>query len=206
MQSTVIINNLPYNLEEILADCWHRLVNGEKSAKHPFHCPTLGTLHNNEVELRTVVLRKAIPSDRTLIFYTDNRSPKINQIKENNKISWLFYDEKSRIQIRIKAKATIHHLDDIALSAWKNSRLESRKCYLVIPAPSTFIDLPDDGLPKNLDVENLTEEIIANGYQNFAVVKTEITIIDWLILNHTGHRRAQFIYEGNEIKKEWMLP
>jgi 3-hydroxyisobutyrate dehydrogenase len=206
MQNTVIINDIPYNLDGILADCWHRLVNGVKSSKHPFHCPTLGTTQLDEVELRTVVLRKVIPTEKTLIFHSDERSPKIDQIKKNNKISWLFYDEKSRIQIRLKAKATIHHLDDIALSRWKDSRLESRRCYLVNPAPSVLIDFPDDGLPKNLEVKDLTEENVAEGFKNFVVVKTEVTSIDWLFLNHSGHRRAQFTYSENEVKKEWMLP
>ena len=206
MENTVIINDIPYNLDGILADCWHRLVNGVKLSKHPFHCPTLATAHLDEVELRTVVLRKVIPAEKALIFHTDERSPKIDQIRKNNKISWLFYDEKSRIQIRLKAKATFHHLDDIALSRWKDSRLESRRCYLVKPAPSVFIDFPDDGLPKNLQVKDLTDENVAEGFQNFVVVKTVVTAIDWLFLNHSGHRRAQFIYGEDGVKKEWMLP
>ncbi|MDA9555840.1 pyridoxamine 5'-phosphate oxidase family protein [Pelobium sp.] len=207
MENTIIIQDITYNLDDILEDCWHRLVKGTQSAKHPFHCPTLGTFNSGDIELRTVVLRKVIPSERTIIFHTDKRSPKITQLEKHNQLGWLFYDDKARIQIRIKAKAIIHYQDDLALSRWKDSRLESRRCYLVESAPSTFIDSPSDGLPENLTVKDLTEENVAPGYQNFTVVKTVVNEIDWLFLNHSGHRRARFFYEdGKEIRKEWVLP
>ena len=206
MENTVIINDIPYNLDGILADCWHRLTNGVLSSKHSFHNPILGTINDDFAEIRTVVLRKVIPIEKCLIFHSDYRSPKIQQIKKNNHVSWLFYDAKARIQIRLKAEASLHHLDDVALSRWKDSRLESRRCYLVSPAPSTYIGFPDDGLPKNMEIKDLTEENVAEGFQNFVVVKTVVTAIDWLFLNHSGHRRAQFIYGENGVKKEWMLP
>ena len=206
MHNTVTINQINYNLEEILADCWHRLLNGVVSAKHPFHNPTLGTINGDFVEIRTVVLRKVIQAERTLIFNTDYRSPKIQQIKNNNNVSWLFYDEKARIQIRLKTIATIHYQDDTTLKRWEDSRLESRKCYLVNPAPSTFTNAPTDGLPENLTVKDLTSDNVAVGYENFAVVKNEVKEIDWLFLNHDGHRRAQFIFDDNEVKKYWVIP
>ena len=48
----------------------------------------------------------------------------------------------------------VHYQDDITLKRWEDSRLESRKCYLVNPAPSTFSALPTDGLPENLTVKD----------------------------------------------------
>lgn len=206
MQETVTINQINYNLDEILADCWHRLINGVSSAKHPFHNPTLGTINEDFAELRTVVLRKVIPAEKCIIFHTDYRSPKIQQIQKNNKVSWLFYDEKARIQIRLKAEATIHYQDDLSLTRWKDSRLESRRCYMVSPAPSVLSAIATDGLPQNLTVKDVTEDNVAAAYENFVVVKTEIKEIDWLYLNHAGHRRAQFIYEENDVKKYWVIP
>lgn len=141
-----------------------------------------------------------------LIFHTDYRSPKVEQIKKNNIVSWLFYDAKSRIQIRLKTVATIHYQDAITLKRWDDSRLESRRCYLVNPAPSTVANLPTDGLPENLSVKDLTDENVAIGYENFAVVKNEVTEIDWLFLNHDGHRRAQFLFSEQEVKMQWVIP
>lgn len=206
MKEIVIINDIPYDLENIFQDCWHRLINGAVSAKHPFHNPSIATINGDFAEIRTVVLRKVIPEAKTLIFHTDYRSPKINQIKINNKISWLFYDAKSRIQLRVKTVAIIHHNDEFSLKRWDESRLESKKCYLVHPAPSTWAELPTDGLPEHISYSNLTEESVALGYENFAVINNITTEIDWLFLNHDGHRRAKFIFSEHEVEKYWLIP
>ena len=206
MQDSVIINQIPYNLDSILEDCWHRLINGANSSKHSFHNPSIATINGSFPEIRTVVLRKVIPQEKTLIFHTDYRSPKINQIKKNNTICWLFYDAKSRIQIRLKTVATIHYQDDISLKRWNESRLESRKIYLVNPAPSTMVKSPTDGLSEHLNNKDLTEENLTPGYENFAVVKNRVIEIDWLFLNHDGHRRAKFLLGENEVEKYWMIP
>jgi len=206
MQSFVIINQIHYTLEDILKDTWHRLINGANSAKHAFHCPSIATINNGFPEIRTIVLRKAIPEENTLIFHTDYRSPKIEQIKINNAISWLFYDAKSRIQLRIKTRATIEHNNEISFKRWNDSRLESRKCYMVQPASSSPVETPTDGLPGNFDHENLSDEDIAQGYKNFAVIKCGVTEIDWLFLNHDGHRRAKFIWREKQVNKFWVVP
>src|SRR6476661_8671088 len=112
------IQHFPLTLDNILADCWQRLTLGISSAKHPFHSATIATINNGIPELRTVVLRGVIPSEQALIFHTDIRSPKVNQIKKNNNISWLFYDQKERIQLRINALAYIHHQDEESLISW----------------------------------------------------------------------------------------
>ena len=173
---------------------------------HPFHSPTIATVNEGTPEKRTVILRKVIPTEGTLIFHTDYRSPKISQLKVNNSLSWLFYDSKSRIQIRVKSLATIHYKDEITFKRWNDSRLESRKCYLVSPAPSTISELSTDGLPENLNNKDLTDENVGDGYENFAVVKNKVTQMDWLFLNHDGHRRAKFIMGEQEVEKYWLIP
>ncbi len=206
MQDTITINQISYNLEYLLKDCWSRLINGSLSSKNPFHFPTIATVNNGFPEVRTLVLRKVLAAEKTLIFYTDYRSPKLEQIKKNNAVSWLFYDGRASIQLRIKTIASIHHQDDTALMCWNESRLESRKCYLVQPAPSSISAYPTAGLPENFDEANLNEDSIAAGYKNFAVVKNKVVEIDWLLLNRDGHRRAQFIFGENEVKQHWIVP
>jgi pyridoxamine 5'-phosphate oxidase len=206
MNNTVLVNQISYNLEDILQDCWRRLINGAVLSKHPFHYPSIATINGDFPEIRTVVLRKVVPEERTLIFYTDYRSPKINQIKGNNSISWLFYDAKSRIQLRIKTVSTIHNDDELSLKRWNDSKLESKKCYLVQPAPSTLAEFPTDGLPEQINLSGLTKEIVAAGIENFTVVKNLVREIDWLFLNHDGHRRAKFIFGEYEVEKHWMIP
>lgn len=206
MKDSVIINQTSLNLENILQDCWHWLKDGADSAMHPFHCPSISTMNGISPEIRTVVLRKVIAEEKTLIFHTDYRSPKIDQIYKNNNISWLFYDAKSRIQLRIKTLATIHHKDEITLKRWNDSRLESKKCYLVPQAPSSLASYPGDGLPEHIERKDLNEVSLKMGYDNFAVVKNIVSQIDWLFLKHDGHRRAQFILGEHEVEKFWLIP
>lgn len=206
MNETIVINQISYNIEEILQDCWHLLINGANSSRHPFHSPSVATINSGSPEIRTIILRKAIPEEKTLIFYTDYRSPKVSQIKLNNQISWLFYDAKSRIQLRIKTDATIYYKDEISLKSWNDLRLESRKCYLVHPATSKMSITPTDGLPEHFNCSSLTEESVAHAYENFAVIRNIVKEIDWLFLKHDGHRRAQFIIHEHEVEKHWLIP
>ena len=199
-------NESEFTLENIYNDCWERITAGAKTAKHPFHLVTLSTVNDGFPEVRTVVLRKALVAEKTLNFHTDYRSPKVNQIKENPAVSILLYDFESRIQIRLKAKATIHHLDEVCEEAWGKSRLESRRCYLVEPAPSSTISFPDDGLPKNLTVKDLKEDNVQPGFENFVIIKLKVEEVDWLFLNHNGHRRAHYVISKKEIEMNWMLP
>ena len=69
-------NDLIYSLEELEKESWDRLVIGATKSKDAFHTPCIATLNQNEVSIRTVVLRKAIPSERELRFHTDIRSNK----------------------------------------------------------------------------------------------------------------------------------
>lgn len=206
MQDSVIINQISYNLEEVLQDCWHRLLNGAIIPKHPFHTASIASIHNGLPEMRTVVLRKVLPPQKTLLFYTDYRSPKLDQIKLNNNISWLFYDAKSKLQIRLKTEATIHHQEEMTWKRWLDAKPVSRKCYLVQPAPSTKVNYPMDGLPDELQQLPLTEESLLPGYENFAVISNRVTEIDWLLLQHSGHRRAQFILREKEWAMNWVIP
>ena len=150
-------------------------------------------------------MRKALATEKTLIFHTDYRSPKLNQIVKNDKISWLFYDQKAKIQLRIKTNATVHHNDEITLKQWFAARSESKKTYSVKPAPSAISDFSTDGLSEFKETE-LSDKQLDTGYQNFAVIKCMVKELDWLYLNKDGHRRAKFIFQNDTVKQYWLIP
>ena len=52
-----------------------------KNKKSVFHLPTIATCGDKTFNLRTVVLRKAIREDHTIVFHTDIRSQKIAELK-----------------------------------------------------------------------------------------------------------------------------
>jgi 3-hydroxyisobutyrate dehydrogenase len=193
-----------YNLSELEQDCWDRLVSGAVKSRTPFHTPSIATLHQGDVSLRTVVLRKTLPTERELRFHTDVRSPKWQELSQNPSISALFYDGLERIQIRVKGKAFLHHSNEITDEAWQKTSISSRKCYLTRFSPSSFTEESSSGLSENIENENFTLSESESGYSNFGIVSIHVQSIDWLWLNHAGHRRAYFDYEKGV--NSWMIP
>jgi pyridoxamine 5'-phosphate oxidase len=197
-------NYIDYSLADLEQDCWSRLVTGAVKSRTPFHTPSVATFANGEVSLRTVVLRKTLPTERELRFHTDVRSPKWQELSQNPSISALFYDSTDRIQLRVKGKAVLHHTNEITAEAWQKTSLSSRKCYLTLFSPSSFTDKSTSGLTNDIEHENFTLAESDMGYSNFGIVSIHVQSIDWLWLNHAGHRRAFFDYEKGV--NSWMVP
>ena len=198
------IDYTTYHLPELEQDCWDRLVSGAVKSRTPFHTPSIATLHQGEVNLRTVVLRKTLATERELRFHTDIRSPKWQELSQNPSISALFYDAIDRIQLRVKGKAVLHHTNEITAEAWQKTSLSSRKCYLTRFSPSSYTDVSTSGLTDDIEHENFTLAESESGYSNFGIVSIQVQSIDWLWLNHAGHRRAFFDYEKGSF--QWMIP
>jgi len=156
------------------------------------------------VSMRTVVLRKVLPLLRVLRFHTDIRSNKWKELEINNSISALFYDTSSRIQLRVKGKAICHYNDETTSEAWKKTTLSGRRCYLTNLSPSSFSEIPTSGLSDQIQKENFTLEESEIGQKYFGIVSIYVESIEWLWLNHAGHRRAHFDYKLNRYR--WMIP
>ena len=198
------IDYTTYHLPELEQDCWDRLVSGAVKSRTPFHTPSIATLYQGDVSLRTVVLRKTLPTERELRFHTDVRSPKWQELSQNPSISALFYDAVDRIQLRVKGKAVLHHTNEITAEAWQKTSLSSRKCYLTLFSPSSLTEESTSGLTDDIEHENFTVAESESGYTNFGIVSIHVQSIDWLWLNHAGHRRAYFDYEKGV--NSWMIP
>ena len=59
------------------------LANGASSRTSEFHQFVFSSLNVDQVQSRYVVLRNFIEEDHNLIFFTDQRSPKVNAILKN---------------------------------------------------------------------------------------------------------------------------
>ena len=194
-EERISINDISYNLSDLEKDCWSRLVTGAQKSRHPFHTPSVASFSTEGISLRTVVLRKAIAETHELRFHTDNRSPKWEELDLNPSISALFYDASARFQLRVKGKAKLHLNNFLTREAWEKTTMSSRKCYLTEFSPSSLIASPSSGLTEAIGQENFTFLESEVGYQNFGIISIQVESIDWLWLNHAGHRRAYFDYK-----------
>jgi 3-hydroxyisobutyrate dehydrogenase len=194
------------SLEEILKTTWDMLIRGASVARDPFHTPVLGTASSGGCQLRTVVLRSVVQEERILICHTDLRSGKIREIRQNPRVSWLFYHPQQKIQLRLAGQATIHTADELADQQWAATKLMSRRCYCAPVGPGTTSDEPSSGLPDSLQNRSPTLAESELGRKNFTVISCRIDYLDWLFLSARGHRRAQFSWRGNNVGAKWVTP
>jgi len=174
---------------------------------HTFHTPVFtNNNQNNSVESRIVVLRKFDKDLLKLNFHTDFRSPKVGDLKHNVDSSFVFYDFKLKIQLRIKTQSIINHKNDLSKNMWGKTGLSSRKCYLSEKGPSSKTTLPEDGISNHLKGIDPSREVSEKGYNNFTVIENEIKIIDWLYLASSGHRRLLINIKNSNPEFEWIIP
>lgn len=206
MDNRIMINDIAYGLEDIEQDAWSRLVRASQNVKNGFHTGVLANQASYGINMRTVVLRKVLPTAHTIICHTDKRSHKVSEIQEQAQVSWLFYDQAQNLQLRMAGTAQIHEQDELANQIWENSGIGSRKIYLAQYAPASPLSQASSGLPTGFEGKNLTEADVAQGRKNFAVISTQIHFIDWLYLNPKGHIRAQFHYKEGATQRQWVSP
>lgn len=185
------------SLDEILATALRLFSRGVADRRSAFRAPTLASLSAaGHPSLRTVVLRGFDPTTRGITIHSDRRSSKIHEIRDTPRVALHVYDASAAIQLRLEAVATLHLDDAIAHEAWARTAAMSRLVYAVEPPPGTPVPAPQDA-PCDPDV----------GDANFAVLRLTFDRLEWLWLNHEGHRRAAFTWnETGQCHATWLAP
>ena len=198
----------PDTLDAVEALAWDMLVAGTRSHRAPFHSGMVATAAADGPALRTVILRGADAEAHLLRFHTDRRSPKFAELKADPRLAWAFYDEPSRLQLRLRGEAVLHTDDAIADAQWLATPLHSRRIYHAVTAPGSRSETATSGLPPELDDGRWTLEYSEGARPNFVVVETVIRELEALFLHHAGHRRARFRYgaDGLRIAAHWLIP
>jgi pyridoxine/pyridoxamine 5'-phosphate oxidase len=160
---------------------------------HPFRYFTLATVGlDNMARLRTVVLRK-ISEDLTLTFYTDRRSKKMIHLKENKKVSALFYYPKKMLQIKVEGTANVITDPSLLKKYWYGIQPSSRKDYITSNAPGSTIKNPDQ-------VEYLSDE------HYFCMVEITPHKIEYLKLKRPNHIRVRYSRSDGDWQGEFLVP
>lgn len=190
-----------YNsLELTLLEAENLISDGIENSKSMFHTPVLSSFVEKTISTRTVVLREFDSKNRTLRFHTDNRSGKIEELKENSISSVHGYDPDLKVQIRLKGKTSLHIDNEISKKAWAESREMSKMCYSVKDSPGNKISSPE---PFDLIKEEIDIEL---GYNNFAVLHFSYDSLEFLFLKGAGHRRSLFDWSSDQLESSWLIP
>ena len=176
--------------------CLTEALNNSKNLYHTF---TLGTIHRNQCETRTVVLRNVKTNPLKIYFNADYRSPKVKQIFANSNCSALFYNVSRRVQLRFKAEAKIYHKDEISKSIWLETPLQSRKCYMGDFNPSQSLENWNPNIPLKYLKTDPKKKESELGFKNFCHIELKVLETDLLKLYHDGHIRIK-IDRKNKIE------
>jgi pyridoxamine 5'-phosphate oxidase len=182
------------DLSTINRNCWQLLRDGVSSYKKPFHFAVLTSIEKNFPSARTVIIRGVDLENKLIRFNTDIRSPKFAQFQYNPNVSWLFYDESLRIQMRCRAVASLHINDAIAEQGWNEAKLNCKITYMSPHPPGTYLNEP---YLLDLNQTDVPQEDLRLAKSNFAIVQTKVVSLDWAFLHYKGNRRAFFDYEKN---------
>ena len=181
-----------------LRHAWTMLVAGATERGAPFHLPSVATVdQEGRPQVRIVVLRHCDPERRTVRFHTDVRSSKVEQLSERPQGALVFYDKFHKIQVRLEVTLRLLQGDDLD-RAWAEVHHYSRECYQVASGPGTPVASPCD-IPVDVTGSH-------GGRDHFAAVEGEVLSLEWLYLSADYHRRARFVFDGERVDAQWILP
>lgn len=178
-------------LQDILQQARNELINGYVKKGHPFRYFTFVTSKEHFPKARTVVLRKMKPNFE-IVFFTDARSKKIEEIEKNLAVCALFYHPKKLLQIKISGKAHLINDEEVLKDLWSSIPENSRKDYTTNLPPGTPIKNPDL-------VEYRSEH-------NFCAVTIKAEKIEVLQLKRPNHVRAVFEFKENNWHGQFLVP
>ena len=195
------------DLSSIFGWVWGELARGVTEPKHPFRFPVVSTSSNEfGANSRIVVLRRAELETHSLEFYTDLRSDKIAELREDPRLQWVFWDPVHQIQLRLRSTVTIHSKDALADDRWSHCSIGSRVIFLTEWASGTAIEGRGDEPPPLWPGRIISQAESERGRPCFAVVRCVLNYVDFYEIAAEGQRRAWFEVANEHWTQGWMSP
>lgn len=183
-----------------VSDAWRSVLEQLNQAPddpgHAFRYVNLATVTADNVpSQRTVVLREFDQEEHILTIFTDARSNKVRQIRNNDSISLLFYDHDEKLQLTIQGQASLITEGDKKMEYWYSSGSKGAHSYTSVKSPGEIIETPDEAYDWNLD-----------SAEYFCVIEIKAEHMEFLQLSGHRHlRSSQFFSEGS-WKQHWIAP
>ena len=176
---------------------WDLLAQGVVNKKSKFHTPTLSTINGNAINSRTIILRKVDNKTKMLFFYSDSRSRKVLNIKQNNNVTVHLYEPRFKLQVQLYGNANIENKTEKTKGIWNSLNNFSKKNYLSELSPGEKINSLDD-LKYNADNEE--------AFYNFSLIKFKVSKLECLQLSDIKNIRVEFFYTEGSDKKYYLVP
>lgn len=193
------------DLDHFLHQSWDLLFRAAHSRNDPMRTPMMATYDGLKCHLRTIVLRKVDRSAHQLLFFTDCRSPKVNHLEHHPNTAITFWNPRRKVQLRIKGVASLEQGSEEARRYWEHLSIAGRESYATLLPPGTASVEDSTGLPEHWS-KDMEKAETDDAFENFMLIYVTVKEIDALHLHPEGHQRARFIQEGEEWKKNWLIP
>lgn len=189
------------SLPQIHQACWRELERAAHDKLHAWRMMALATVGTSPstaegenglaptAELRTVVLREVSTDERTLLFFTDARSPKVAQIGAQPSAVLLVWCPQLNWQLRLRVGLQVETAGLAVSSRWARLKMK--------PAAHDYLS----PVPPGSALDNPVPERGTRGY--FSIVTATVLAMDWLELHADGQRRALFDATG---QGRWLSP
>ena len=184
-----------HKLEEIPSIVFSELRNGISRKKHPFKNVVLTTVNEKTPMSRWVVFRK-LTLENNLLIYTDSRSEKIKNLRENSSCGILFYNHKQGLQIYFSTVSTIHQNNELTKKYWQGVVGTSSENYTTIYPPSSPINNIYEGHKTEKDLND----------KHFSIIELRPINMSVLQLSRDGHIRANFSKANNYWEDSFIVP
>lgn len=163
---------------------WKWISAAPSQVRHPMRTPTVITTAQNIPNARTMILRDVTPT--SLIFFTDKRSPKLQDIQSNPHTTIHCYDAKRKLQLRIRAHTSLIE-EHPHRNRWRSMGLNRFQDYGSTLSPGTPLEGTTSS-PASLEVAR----------ENFCVLGANVTAIELLKLSRDGHQRVEWIANNDQ--------
>ena len=176
------------DLQQIESAVWRELQAAPVQRGHDWRIGTLATTDGELGDARSVVLRDFEMATRTLVVYTDSRSPKTAQIVAHPLGTLVLWSAGLSWQLRLRVRLELETSGLRVSSRWARLKMQ--------PGAQDYLS----PLPPGSPLQRPTPE--RGSREHFAVMLLQIQAIDWLELHAEGHRRAMFDEQG----RHWLSP
>jgi pyridoxamine 5'-phosphate oxidase len=176
------------SLRLIETACWHEMAAAARERGHRWRVMTLATIDGDRADARSVVLREVDAAQRKVMFYTDERSPKVAQIQARPLGTAVAWCPSLSWQVRLRLHLSVQAQNDAARQRWSLLQMTpSAHDYMSPLAPGETLSDPGQD---------------SGAREHFAIVVAQVEALDWLELHADGHRRA--VFDGNGPR--WVQP
>jgi pyridoxamine 5'-phosphate oxidase len=187
----------PSTLAELHVALWQELTRAPRDKHHEWRTPVLATVDGDVADARTVVLREVDAASSTLLFFSDARAGKVEQLEAAPLGTVVMWSRRLSWQLRLRV-ALSAETDGLAVATrwaqlWQSPAAQDYLSPLPPGAEVAGTNAPDE-------TAALRSAPPERGH--FAVLRARVLSTDWLELHREGHRRARFDADG----ARWLVP